>query len=125
MNNNEEELKLKINEYIQKCKPKYFNKDDINELISIMNNVKDYLNDSEIQKKIKYDNIDKENKILKSKIDTIKINLENNMNVHGILIYLDNLKKDDNLIIRLFLKMYLYIFYIMFYIITIYNNKMM
>lgn len=45
------------------------------------------------------------------------------MNVQGILIYLDNLKNDDKLIVRVFIKIYLYIFYIMFYILTIYNNK--
>lgn len=122
MDNEEDELRKRINDYILKCKPKYFNKDDIYELLNIMKNMDEYLNDSKITK-IKHMDLKKENKILNTKIDTIKINLEKNMNVQGILIYLDNLKNDDKLIVRVFIKIYLYIFYIMFYILTIYNNK--
>lgn len=116
-------FKKKINEYIKKCKPKYFNKEEINELIELMKNVNNYFDKSEIIRKNKYDDIKKENVLLKTKLDTIKINLENNINVQSILIYLDNLKNDGSLAIRIILKIYLYIFYILFYFLTIYNNK--
>lgn len=88
-----------------------------------MKNVNNYFDKSEIIRKNKYDDIKKENVLLKTKLDTIKINLENNINVQSILIYLDNLKNDGSLAIRIILKIYLYIFYILFYFLTIYNNK--
>lgn len=88
-----------------------------------MKNVNNYFDKSEIIRKNKYDDIKKENVLLKTKLDTIKINLENNINVQSILIYLDNLKNDESLAIRIILKIYLYIFYILFYFLTIYNNK--
>lgn len=123
MDHRKKELKNKINNYIKKSKSKYFNREDINELKNLLESVNSYIDDEEIENNKKYKYIDNENILLKSKLEAIKINLENNVNVQGTLIYLDNLKNDENIIVRTFLKMYLYIFYILFYVITIYNNK--
>ena len=123
VNIEEDKIRNRINSYVKKCKPKYFKKNDVNEIIELMNDINKYFDESKIQRNIK--NLDMKNKnyLLNSKLDAIKTNLENNMNVQGILLYLDNLKKDENLIVRIFLKTYLYIFYIIFYFLTIYNNK--
>jgi hypothetical protein len=88
-----------------------------------MENIIKYIDKSNIERNIENDILKNKNNLLNSKLEIIKINLENNMNVQGILIYLDNLKNDENLIIRMFLKTYLYIFYIIFYLLTIFNNK--
>jgi hypothetical protein len=123
MDHRKKELKNKIDNYIKKCKSKYFNREDINELKILLESVNSYIDNEEIENNKKYKYINNENILLKSKLEAIKINLENNVNVQGTLIYLDNLKNDENIIVRTFLKMYLYIFYILFYVLTIYNNK--
>lgn len=123
VNIEEKEIKNQINIYIKKCKPKYFKKDDVNEIMELMENIIKYIDKLKIERNIENDILKNKNNLLNSKLEIIKINLENNMNVQGILIYLDNLKNDENLIIRMFLKTYLYIFYIIFYLLTIFNNK--
>lgn len=123
VNIEEDKIRNRINNYVKKCKPKYFKKDDINEIIELMNDINKYFDESKIQRNIKNEDMKNKNYLLNSKLDAIKTNLENNMNVQGILLYLDNLKKDENLIVRIILKTYLYIFYIIFYFLTIYNNK--
>lgn len=123
VNIEEDKIRYRINNYVKKCKPKYFKKDDINEIIELMTDINKYFDDSKIQRNIKNEDMKNKNYLLNSKLDAIKTNLENNMNVQGILLYLDNLKKDENLIVRIILKTYLYIFYIIFYFLTIYNNK--
>lgn len=125
MEDEEDEIKIRkqIDEYIKKCKPKYFNRDDISELFSILNTVNNYLDKSRNKTNKEYLYIKNENKLLKSKLEAIRGNIEKSINVDGILIHLDNLKNDENLIIRIFIKIYLYIFYIMFYFWTKYNNK--
>lgn len=125
MEDEEDEIKIRkqIDEYIKKCKPKYFNREDINELFSILNTVNNYLDKSRNKTNKEYLYIKNENKLLKSKLEAIRGNIEKSINVDGILIHLDNLKNDENLIIRIFIKIYLYIFYIMFYFWTKYNNK--
>lgn len=123
VNIEEDKIRNRINNYVKKCKPKYFKKDDINEIIELMNDVNKYFDSTKIQRNIKNKDMKKQNELLNSKLDAIKINLENNINVQVILLYLDNLKKDENMVIRIFLKTYLYIFYILFYFLTIYNNK--
>lgn len=119
----ENEIKNKINIYIKKCKPKYFKKDDVNEITELLEIIDKYIDKSKIERKLENDALKNKNKLLNSKLDIIKINLENNMNIQGILIYLDKLKNDENVIIRIFLKTYLYIFYIVFYLLTLFNNK--
>lgn len=125
MEDEEDEIKIRkqIDEYIKKCKPKYFNRYDISELFSILNTVNNYLDKSRNKINKEYLYIKNENKLLKSKLEAIRGNIEKSINVDGILIHLDNLKNDENLIIRIFIKIYLYIFYIMFYFWTKYNNK--
>ena len=123
VNIEEKEIKNQINIYIKECKPKYFKKDDVNEIMELMENIIKYIDKLKIERNIENDILKNKNNLLNSKLEIIKINLENNMNVQGILIYLDNLKNDENLIIRMFLKTYLYIFYIIFYLLTIFNNK--
>jgi hypothetical protein len=119
----EKEIKNQINIYIKKCKPKYFKKEDIKEIIELMESINKHIDKSRIERNIENDVLKNKNNLLNSKLEIIKINLENNMNVQGILVYLDNLKNDENLIVRIFLKTYLYIFYILFYLLTIFNNK--
>jgi hypothetical protein len=123
VNIEEDKIRKRINNYVKNCKPKYFKKDDINEIIELMNDINKYFDESKIQRNINNEDMKNKNYLLNSKLDAIKTNLENNMNVQGILLYLDNLKKDENLIVRIILKTYLYIFYIIFYFLTIYNNK--
>src|SRR4051812_45503484 len=105
----EKEIKNQINIYIKKCKPKYFKKEDVKEIIELMENINKHIDKSRIERNIENDVLKNKNNLLNSKLEIIKINLENNMNVQGILVYLDNLKNDENLILRIFLKTYLYI----------------
>lgn len=119
----ENEIKNKIKIYIKECKPKYFKKEDVNEIIELLENINKYIDKSRIERNIENDVLKNKNNLLNSKLEAIKINLENNMNVQGILFYLDKLKNDENLIIRIFLKTYLYTFYIVFYLLTLSNNK--
>lgn len=121
------EIKKQIDDYIKKCKPRYLKREDVNETIKLLENLNDYIHKLEI-KNYKcncnnYENINKENELLKSKLKAIKNNIEKNTDIQSIIINLDKLKNDESLIIRIFLKVFLSFFYILFYILISYNNR--
>lgn len=118
-----EDIKKEIDEYIKKCKPKYFNREEINGLINLFEKINIYINEMDKKDKNNYININNENIILKSKLEAIKNNLNTNIDVQDILKYLDNLKKDDNIIIGFFLKIFICFLSISFYIMIKYNNQ--
>lgn len=114
-----EEIKHQINDYKRRCKPKYFKRQEINELIQLLENVNEYIN--ELEKTI-YEQKE-ENTLLNSKLDAIKYNsitkidlieTENNK-LKDKLIYLNILVNNKNIIIRTFFKIFLYIMYVLFY----------
>lgn len=121
------EIKIQIDDYIKKCKPGYLKREDVNETIKLLEILKDYIHELEIKNSKcncnNYENINKENDMLKSKLKAIRYNIEKNTEIQSIIIKLDKLKNDESLIIRLFLKAILGFFYIIFYILINYNNR--
>jgi hypothetical protein len=122
-----ENIKMQIDDHIRKIKPKYFNSKEINELEVILKSVRSYIDQLEYEKDKcncnNYENINKENMLLKSKMDAIKYNIEKNNNIQNIMNYLDDLKNDENIIVRICLKILLSFFYILFYFLLKNNNK--
>lgn len=71
------EIKEAINKYIN-IKPKYFNRNEINDIINIFKKTDNYINNLETQnKKCKCLSLENENLNLKHKLKSIKISLEN------------------------------------------------
>ena len=121
------EIKEDIDKYIN-IKPKYFNRNEINDITNTFKKTKNYINNLEIQnRKCKCLSLEKENQILRHKLKNIKNNLENieigkdkyddfkerNINMNDIFNFLNKTQKDQNIIFKV-LTYFIYIF--LFYI---------
>lgn len=117
------EVKEAIDKYIN-IKPKYFNRNEINDITNTFKKTNDYINNLEIQnRKCKCLSLEKENIILRHKLKNIKINLENietgkdeyedlkerDININDIFNFLNKTQKDRNIIFKV-LSYFIYIF---------------
>lgn len=135
------EVKEAIVKYI-KIKPKYFNRNEINDIINTFKKSNDYINNLEIQnKKCKCSSLEKEILNLRHKLKNIKINLENieigkdkyedskerDINMNDIFLFFKKTQKDGNVIFKVLIYfIYIFIYYIYclyIYIDNYINNK--
>ncbi len=121
------EIKKQIDDYIKKCKPGYLKREDVNETLNLLERINNYINKLEIKNSKcncnNYNNINKENELLKTKLESIKYNIEKNTDIQNIIINLEKLKNDESIVIRIFLKIFFSFFYIILYILINYNNR--
>jgi predicted RNase H-like nuclease (RuvC/YqgF family) len=126
-----------INKLIN-IKPRYFSRKEINELTSILNNFEEYIKDLELKlKNCKCNYLINENRSLKNKLNTIKINVENiefdnklNYNVEikekgmdDIIILLKEIKNTSNFIIQTIINILLFLLNYLYYLYILYNKK--
>lgn len=124
------EVNSEINKYLE-FKPKYFNRNEIRELITFLNNMNEYIKGLEAkQKNCRCDYLNNENKLLKIKLSTIKYNLENieidnkiqdsihkkEKGMYDIIILLEEIKKESNYIIKFAIYFLLFILKYLYYI---------
>lgn len=124
------EVNSEINKYLE-FKPKYFNRNEIRELITFLNNMNEYIKGLEKkQNNCRCDYLNNENKLLKIKLSTIKYNLENieidnkmqdsihkkEKGMYDIIILLEEIKKESNYIIKFAIYFLLFILKYLYYI---------
>lgn len=134
----QKDIKNDINKYII-IKPKYYNRDEINEIIKCFKKVEEYINILEIEnKRCKCVYLEKENEILKYKLKNIKTNLENigtgkkyydddikekQINMNNILLFLNKNQNNKNIFIRFFIYLISTLIYYIYYAYKLINNN--
>ena len=117
---------IKVKETIYKymnIKPKYFNRNEINDITNTFKKTNDYINNLEIQnRKCKCLSLEKENiETGKDKYEDLK---ERDININDIFNFLNKTQKDRNIIFKV-LSYFIYIFLWYIHYLYIYLDKVL